>query len=136
MQELLNSRLSDLKCYAKSILAAERVEFNGLVPSQLDEESGVYFIAEKSNNKILYVGKTTNLRTRLYTNHLQGNSSTARLKKYLVEDENMVEINSYQDAKEWIKDNCYFKFLKIDDRHQRGQLEGGFSYLFNTKYIE
>lgn len=133
---MINSRIIDLKNYAKAIIETEKIFFDGLVPSRLSEESGVYFLADKNNDTVLYVGKTTNLRTRLYTNHLQGNQSTARLKKYLVEDDNMTTIYTYKEAKEWIKDSCYFKFLKVDDERLRGQLEGGFSYLFNTKYIE
>ncbi|MFD2045702.1 GIY-YIG nuclease family protein [Ornithinibacillus salinisoli] len=35
----------------------------------------------KNNSQALYVGRTKNLRQRLYYNHLQGNKPTARLKK-------------------------------------------------------
>jgi hypothetical protein len=121
--------------FAEKILSSERIYFEKLVPSDLEEQQGVYIIRNIENDQVLYVGKTTNLRTRLYTNHLQGNYSTARLKKYLIEDENN-EIGSYSEAKDWIKRHCYFQFLQESDFHLRGQLEGLFSFLFDVKYIE
>ena len=111
--------------------------FEKLVPSMLDEQAaGVYIIATIEKNEVLYVGRTTNIRRRLYTNHLQGNKSTARLKKYLVEDSEYPDITSMEEAKIWLKKHCYFKFIERDDYRERGQIEGVLGYMFHVKYIE
>jgi len=65
------------------------------------------------DDKVLYVGKTTNQRTGLYTNHLQGNQSTARRKKYLVKDTSLTCVKTCTEAKKWIKEYCHFQFCKV-----------------------
>lgn len=95
--------------------------------------SGVYAIFD--SKEVLYVGRTKNLRRRLYTNHLHGPKSNARLKKYLVEDESEEEIMNMDDAKQYLKDNCYVKYIVEDDTIQRGKIEGLLSYLLDVRYI-
>lgn len=65
-------------------------------------------------DEALYVGRTRKLRRRLYTNHLQDPKSTARLKKYIVEDnQNFPEINDYKKARALPKDNFYFQYVEV-----------------------
>jgi predicted GIY-YIG superfamily endonuclease len=97
----------------------------------------VYAIFDMSTDKALYVGRTKKLRRRLYTNHLQGNKSTARLKKYIVEDnQNFPEINDYEKAKAWLKDNCYFQYIAVQDSRERGHVEGLLGFLLDSRYME
>ncbi|MCQ2011657.1 GIY-YIG nuclease family protein [Sporolactobacillus sp. STSJ-5] len=123
-QQLLNSLMSS-KVY----------NFSTLKPSQLKENLAVVY-AIFTEQETLYVGRTKNLRRRLYTNHLHGNLSTARLKKYLINDARFSEINSLELAKEWIKSNCFFRFIEIVDSNSRGHIEGMIGYLLNSRYIE
>ena len=82
------------------------------------------------------MGRTKKLRRRLYTYHLQGNKSTARLKKYIVEDmENFPQINSYDSAKQWIKDNCFFQYIVVEESRERGHIEGSFGFFLDSRYI-
>ncbi|OAA84691.1 GIY-YIG nuclease family protein [Clostridium ljungdahlii] len=133
---MFKKKLEQAKLLCEKIQDNEILEFNNLKPSMIEEVPGVYLIAHKETNQILYVGRTTNMRRRIYTNHLQGNQSTARLKKYLVEDLNETNIKSMKEAKEYLKNNCYFKFMKIGDMNERGRIEGLMSFMFNVKYIE
>ena len=97
----------------------------------------VYIILDKNTDETLYVGRTKKLRRRLYTNHLQGNKSSARLKKYIVEDDNNYpNISSYDVAKQWIKDNCYFQYIAIEESRKRGHIEGLLGFLLESRYIE
>lgn len=85
------------------VFSSRVYEFSSLVPSDLPEKAGVYVIWLKDTEEVLYVGRTRNMRQRLYTNHLMGNKSSARLKKYLVDDNfNYPEITEYSDAKTFI----------------------------------
>lgn len=112
--------------------------FQVLKPSMLEENLAVvYVIFDKNTDEALYVGRTKRLRRRLYTNHLQGNESTARLKKYIVEDKiAFPHILTYDQAKEWMKNNCYFQYLPVQDSRERGHIEGMIGYLLDSKYIE
>lgn len=111
--------------------------FLTIVRSELPESAGVYVIWIKDTEEVLYVGRTRNLKQRLYTNHLMGNKSSARLKKYLVEDTiNHPEIDDYTKAKEYIKQNCNFQFILCDDNNERGHIEGLLGYLTQARYIE
>jgi len=45
---------------------------------------------------------------------MQGNKSTTKLKKYMVENnQNFPEINDYHKAKAGFKGNCHFKLVEI-----------------------
>ncbi len=124
--------------WKEKLLSNIKYDFKTLQPSMLEKDMAVvYVIFNKSTNEALYVGRTKKLRRRLYTNHLQGNKSTARLKKYLVEDNvNLPEIDDYEKAKTWIKDNCYFQFVEVQESRERGHVEGLLGFLFNSRYIE
>jgi len=110
--------------------------FSSIVPSDLPEKAGVYVIWLKDTKEVLYVGRTRNIRQRLYTNHLMGNKSSARLKKYLVDDMNLPEIVEYIDAKNYMKANCCFQFVLVEDNNERGHIEGLLGYLTEARYIE
>jgi len=108
-----SDRLEVAKKWLEKLLANEKYYFLALKPSIIaDKIAGVYAIFDTNTGEALYVGRTTNIRNRLYLNHLQGNSSTARLKKYIVEDEKIFpNIKNYEDAKIWINKNCYFQYV-------------------------
>lgn len=107
-----------------------------MTPSDIPEfASGVYAIFDSTTNETLYVGRTKNLRRRLYTNHLHGPKTNARLKKYLVEDELQKDIKDMADAKQYLKDHCFVKYIVEPDTVQRGRIEGLLSYVLNVRYI-
>ena len=72
----------------------------------------------------------------MYTNHLMGNKSSAKLKKYRGDDANLPDIIEYSDAKQYIKDNCCFQFLLVEDNNERGYIEGLLGFLTGARYIE
>ena len=86
--------------------------FKELKPSVLpDQLAAVYAITDTSTGEVLYVGRTKNIRRRLYTNHLMGPKTNARLKKYLVEDPNQPQITDMLVAKEYLKANQLQNFV-------------------------
>ncbi|GAA0062654.1 hypothetical protein UT300001_11630 [Clostridium sp. CTA-1] len=59
------------------------------------------------------------------------------MKKYIVEDnQNFPEIDDYKKAKKWIKDNCYFLYVEVQDFRERGHVEGLLVFLFDSRYME
>lgn len=133
----MDQALMEARAIAERLLTANALYFRDLTPSDIPENvAGVYAIFDADNpNEALYVGRTKNLRRRLYTNHLHGPWANARLKKYLVEDPSQTEIRDMLKAKQYLKNHCYVKYIVEDDTVQRGRIEGLLSYLLNVRYI-
>lgn len=130
-----NKRTEAAEALVDQLLNSKKYFFSELKPSHLQERAGVYAIFDKETGENLYVGRTKNLRQRLYNNHLMGPKSNARLKKYLTEDPLTTEITSMDQAKQFLRDRCYFQFLLIDDVRQRGQIEGMLGFFLDVRYI-
>ena len=127
--DFLNSSL-------KELLKMKPMQFSIITPSILPNIAGVYLITEAVENteNALYVGRTKNLRQRLYTNHLMGSTSNARLKKYIVHDENHSCFGDVKKAKEYIREFCQVRWVFQDDTRIRGAIEGYFTAKFFPKY--
>ena len=133
--ETLLKRMDDAKKIAKQLLESQQYTFRGLTPSMLESVAGVYAIFDQTTGATLYVGRTKNIRRRLYTNHLMGPETNARLKKYLWMDPDRPDIPDMVAAKQYLIDNCYFQYIRVDEMVKRGQIEGLLSYLLNVTYI-
>lgn len=147
-------RCYELISIVEEMWSQPEIHFDSLVPSKLAVLGAVYAIGIRDTDQILYVGRTKDLRRRLYTNHLMGNESTARLKKYLTKDELLSAFavtvekvlpdlkdptykkETYRLAKEYIRNHCYFKFIPVDESRLRGLTEAGLTFALNTKFIE
>ena len=130
-------RIQEIPSLQQRMLDSKKFYFSNLKPSDLQIDlCVVYAITNFHTNEILYVGKTTKLRRRLYTNHLMGNLATARLKKYLIDDTEITDVFDLDSAKQYIRSNCYFQYIEETDMRKRGQLEGLFSYLLNVRYVD
>ena len=135
-QKTILSRMKNAKNIANMLLSSQRYYFADLVPSKLENKLAVvYAIFDKHDEFALYVGRTKNLRQRLYNNHLMGPESNARLKKYLKEDPHRPDIPTMDAAKQYLIDHCYFQYIPESDVRIRGQIEGLLSYLLDVRYI-
>ena len=132
----MKQRLIEAQHITEDILNAPKLYFKDLKPSMLvDKLAAVYAITDASTGEVLYVGRTKNVRQRLYNNHLMGPKTNARLKKYLVEDPEQPQITDMLAAKEYLKANCYAQYIPEDNMVKRGQIEGLISYMLNVRYI-
>ena len=132
----IEERLEIARQLVNDLLAGPRYDFADLVPSILENKLPVvYAIFDKTDNSTLYVGRTKNLRQRLYNNHLMGPATNARLKKYLVDDIGRPDIPDMEAAKRYLIDNCCFQYIPEYDVRTRGQIEGLLSYLLDVRYI-
>lgn len=129
-------RLSEAQEVTEKLMNAECFWFNDLKPSQLpDRVAAVYAIFDRTDGSCLYVGRTKNIRRRMYTNHLMGPATNARLKKYLSLDDKRPDIPTMEAAKQYLIDNCYFQYIAVPDMRERGQAEGLLSYILDVRYI-
>jgi len=130
---MYSERILSLKSKLNDLLAANSVSYLNLTENKLPKAGGVYLISAKINGKVLpyYVGRASKLARRLYTNHLMGNQSTARLKKYMVESG---EAATMEDAKEFLRQNCSIQWVLEGEYRNRGALEGFFTSVLFPKY--
>lgn len=119
------------KKYNELVLSKEYYFNDKNFRSNIVENAGIYIIYLSINHEPLYVGRTKKLKQRIYTNHLMGPLINARLKKYLIEGK---EVKNIDEAKKYIKDNCYVKYILVDNYRQRGMLEGYFTGVLKPKY--
>jgi predicted GIY-YIG superfamily endonuclease len=117
----------------KHLTDGECLSFAKITPSKIPMKSGVYVISAKKDNKEIpyYVGRSKNLRQRLYSNHLMGPFSNARLKKYLV---NSKECTDISEAKKFIKANCVARWFIENNVRKRGAVEGYVTGVLFPKY--
>lgn len=131
-----DERLAEALELINNLLSSKEYYFRDLLPSMLEDKLAVvYVIFDKDSRETLYVGRTKNLRQRLYNNHLMGPATNARLKKYLIEDATQHEVTNMQEAKQYLKNHCYFQYIAEPIMQRRGQIEGLLSYLLDVKYI-
>ena len=113
---------NSLPAALQQLLARRPLRFSQMTPSLLPEEAGVYLITKiESNIEIpYYVGRSKNIRQRLYNNHLMGPLASAPLKKYLI---NNKICSTIEEAKNFILENCAARWLEKTDYRVRGAIE-------------
>lgn len=118
------------------LLKMNPINMKSIKPSDLPEKAGVYLIVENIQGVeiALYVGRTKNIKRRIYVNHIMGDKANARLKKYIYEDKNHLCYNNFKNAKLYLQENCQVKWILEDDFRKRGALEGYFTAKFFPKY--
>ncbi len=114
--QLLTARLEELLC-------AEPKPFAEIRRSMLPERPGVYVITARLNGleHAYYVGRTKNLRNRLYRQHLMGPLANARLKKYLIA---CGECAGLPEAKQFIREVCSVRWIEQEGFRERSAIEG------------
>lgn len=120
----------------EQILLMEKIPFTSITPSILPQQKGIYIISEKLKEVevILYIGRSKNLRNRIYTNHLHGSIANARLKKYMINDAGHICFENLEMSKKYIKEKCFVRWLFEEDVRKRGALEGYFTAMLFPKY--
>lgn len=115
------------------LVAANPLAFSEMTPSRLPQAGGVYLITARIDGRELpyYVGRSKNLRRRLYTNHLMGPLTNARLKKYLI---NTGECPDVAEAKQFLRQMCLARWIEEADIRKRGAIEGYVTGLLFPKH--
>lgn len=124
------------------LLKQKPIAFKGVIPSKIPAVPGIYLITKSNRNleKPYYIGRSKNLRQRIYHNHLMGPLSNARLKNYLVK---LGECTNKDTAKMFIRSSCSVRWiiskdlpkkLSFSDYRLRGVLESYFTAILFPKY--
>lgn len=104
--------LSESKRLAKKLLETKPFQYDEL--NHVPMRRGVYLIY--NNGKIIYVGESNKLRVRLLSDHISGElkATTSTFRNKLTKEP--FNIKSGKEMLDWIKDNCMFCWVEIDDR--------------------
>lgn len=126
-------RIAALSTHLDGVLSAAPVAFATMKPSQLPKFAGVYIIYTTALGPTApyYIGRTKNLRRRLYSNHLMGPLNNARLKKYLIEAQECVDLPA---SKTFIRTNCHARWIAISDMRERFLAECFLAAVLQPKY--
>jgi hypothetical protein len=122
-QRIVDSQLRFLSERFNALLCATPMAFADMKPSMIPQKAGVYVITANfsGSEHPYYVGRTKNLRQRLYNNHLMGPLSNARLKNCLI---SRGECEDILAAKEFLRRCCSARWIEQDGFRERGAIEG------------
>ena len=106
--------------------------FDDNLNGNLPTEGGVYRIFEASSDwrKSIYVGKTSNLRDRIYTKLLMGDSQVHTLKRKLI----ATEFPDEETAKQYLRSDCQIQYLEIPGGRDRTFFEHFTISVLTPKY--
>lgn len=106
----------------KELLSRPPIKFTEMTPSMLPQVAGVYLITKlgRGTETPYYIGRTKNIRRRLYSDHPKGSLDKAPLKKYLIDNR---ECSTVEEAKEFIEKRCVARWIEESDYRIRGAIE-------------
>lgn len=102
------------------LLNKPKHSFSKTSSNEVPRSSGVYAIYDNKMDRIIYVGRTKNLRRRLLGDHKRGNVKGSQFRKALgrqlaLRTENKITL--------YISENCSFQFIQIQDFEEMVRLE-------------
>jgi hypothetical protein len=118
-----HQRIFELSKWLDEIFSRSPLRFESITPSSIPSEGGIYFISDLSqrNEEIIYVGQTSNLSQRIYTNQLQGDKMGSQVKVAFIEHGRAKDLES---AKDYLKKYCAVHFDVVHDFREREMKEG------------
>jgi len=133
IRHITKAQLAFLRRRFQELVRAPVVPYSMLTPSKIPEQPGVYLITAvlAQKEQPYYVGRTKNLRERLYRNHLMGSPTNARLKKHMIDSGECVDVTA---AKQFLRDFCAVRWIRQEGFRERGALEGYVTGLLFPKY--
>jgi len=104
----------------EELLARPKHGFSKVSSGEVPTGSGVYTIYDRKLDKIVYVGRTRNLRRRLLGDHKRGNVEGSQFRKALGRHFHLRVENEISNH---IFENCSFQFIEIDGFEDMVRLE-------------
>jgi hypothetical protein len=104
----------------KIVLNQPTCRFATVSSRRVPTEPGIYIIHDERSNKMIYAGRSKNLRIRLLQQHKQGNIRGSQFRKALGQKYNL---GSEAEISVYIRDNCSFQFLPVENFEEMVRLE-------------
>jgi len=118
-----HQRIFDLTKWLEEVLSRDPIKLDSITPSAIPSDGGIYFISDLSqrNEETLYIGQSSNLSQRVYTNQLQGDKMASQIKTALIKHGRAKDLES---AKEYLRKFCAVRFDIVPDYREREMREG------------
>ena len=115
------------------LISSRHIPFDESLHGNLPTAGGVYRVFKRSSSwkESIYVGKTGNLRDRIYSNLLMGDSQAHTLKRKLIASGGLP---NEEAVKRDLKDNCRVQYLEIADENERSLFEHFAISILKPKY--
>jgi excinuclease UvrABC nuclease subunit len=113
------------------LLETNPLPLNEALKGLLPRKGGVYRIVENGSDEILYVGQSTNLRSRIYGRHLRGSKRVSTLRRKLLRGGDMADDAA---VSEFLARECRVQYLEIEDERERTWFEHFAIALLRPKY--
>jgi excinuclease UvrABC nuclease subunit len=102
------------------LLARPKYGFSDVSSRDVPQELGVYVIYDEKQEKIIYIGRTRNLRRRLLGDHKRGNVEGSQFRKALGQK---LALETEDEITNYILENCSFQFRVIKEFEEMVRLE-------------
>jgi len=104
----------------QELLERPKLRFSEASSEDVSREPGVYVISDERLEKIIYIGRTRNLRRRLLGDHRRGNIEGSQFRKALG---NNLNLESEAEITEYILKNCNLQFMVVKSSEEMIRLE-------------
>ena len=104
----------------KEVLSQPPKNFADNSLDDVPKKPGVYVIYDKKSQRIIYAGRTKNLRRRLLSDHRRGNIEGSQFRKALGQS---LGTSNEKEIRKYIEENCSFRFLVIENFEETVTLE-------------
>lgn len=117
---MYESVVSEYTKKMKELLERPKLSFSEASSGDVSREPGVYVIYNEKLEKIIYIGRTRNLRRRLLGNHKGGNIKGSQFRKALGKS---YKLKPEAEITEYILKNCSFRFMVVESFEEMIRLE-------------
>lgn len=118
----IESQITNYTNLLYEFFGTQIISLNNVTPSTIPSSSGVYRIIDHSSKtpSTIYIGESGNLRKRICSNHLLGNTHSSTLLRKILQTGNYTDLNG---VKNYLRNNCSIQYLIIESKSERMRLE-------------
>lgn len=112
-------------CYSESLIAmlsSQQLRFDSSMSDNLPRQGGVYsvLVTSSGSEMFLYVGRTNNLRQRVYSQLFLGNQRSHTLRRKLIMHRGLADEAA---VTRHLSDRCGIQYIQVSDEVDRMALE-------------
>ena len=113
----LNSAIENLKRELLTLLNCPKCDFSQHSRAIVPSEPGIYAIYDKTGGRLLYIGESKHLKSRLFGNHLTGDRTASSFRRNLSEWQ---KLDQEADIGAYISRNACFSLNNVNWQLHKG----------------
>jgi hypothetical protein len=118
----IKTRIEEMQKSLMTLLSADELTFDDSLRTRLPNKPGIYRILKKRSDwsASVYLGKTGDLRQRVFSEHFRGNSGASTLTRKMIA---RGDFAGEENVHEFLAEKCSVQFLEIQDDRERTAAE-------------